>query len=256
MKKRLCFTLLLVVLPLCAEQEKPDGYHYLPAVGWYWYNRPQPVAEEEAVTSAQEQIPDTPTSRMSRLQAFRDDLMNEAMLHPSVENIRRYKIVQDWMVNQASLFAARWEKVLLDNPELDYSLTHPFYNGTANIQHIRQRQRQQEAIRFVNQRYGVFFFYRGQEPLDNRLGSVVKEFSAQYGLTVVPVTIDGRINPDLPDSRIDSGQAGNMQIEHFPAIYLVEPNSKRYQPLAYGFITQDDLARRMLNVVTDFSPED
>ena len=75
---------------------------------------------------------------MKRLQAFRDNLMNEAMLHPSSENIRRYKIVQDWMVNQASMFASRWEKVLLDNPELDYSLKHPFYNGTANIQYTEQ----------------------------------------------------------------------------------------------------------------------
>lgn len=96
------------------------------------------------------------------------------------------------MVNQASLFASRWEKVLLDNPELDYGLRHPFYNGTAGIQYTAQRQKQQAAIRDVNQRYGVFFFYRGNEPLDNRLGGVVKEFSEQYGLTVIPVTVDGR----------------------------------------------------------------
>jgi conjugal transfer pilus assembly protein TraF len=253
MRNTSCLALLLLTCPLYAAPEKSDGYDYQPAVGWYWYNQAVPAQEEE---TPDPQPPDNPTSRMQRLQAFRDSVMNEAMLHPSVENIRRYKIVQDWMVNQASLFAARWEKVLLDHPELDYSLQHPFYNGTANIQYTRQRQKQQAAIRLVNQRFGVFFFYRGQEPLDNRLGGIVKEFSEQYGLAVVPVTVDGRINPDLPDSRHDSGQAHNMQITHFPAIYLVEPESKKYQPLAYGFITQDDLARRMLNVVTDFRPED
>jgi conjugal transfer pilus assembly protein TraF len=256
-KKHLCLSLLLAALPLyAAEDKQPDGYHYDPAVGWYWYN--EPVKKEEEEQPAQPAAPsqESPTQKMKRLQAFRDNLMNEAMLHPSSENIRRYKVVQDWMVNQASLFASRWEKVLLDNPELDYSLKHPFYNGTANIQYTEQRQKQQAAIRYVNQRYGVFFFYRGNEPLDNRLGGVVKEFSEQYGLTVIPVTVDGRASPDLPDTRQNAGQAEKMKIEHFPAIYLVEPRTKQYQPLAYGFITQDDLARRMLNIVTDFQPED
>ncbi len=52
----------------------------------------------------------------------------------------------------------------------------------------------------------------------------------------------------------DAGQAKKMGIKHFPAIYLVEPGTGTYKPLAYGFITQDDLARRVLNVVTDFKP--
>lgn len=255
--KRLTALLLIASLPLCAaEKTEPDGYNYDPAVGWYWYN--QPVQKDDDGRQAQPPPPpqESPTARMKRLQAFRDNLMNEAMLHPTTENIRRYKVMQDWMVNQASLFASRWEKVLLENPELDYSLQHPVYNGTANIQYTQQRQKQQQAIRYVNQRYGVFFFYRGNEPLDNRLGAVVKEFSEQYGLPVIPVTVDGRVNADLPDTRQDGGQAQKMKISHFPAIFLVEPRTKKYQPLAYGFITQDDLARRMLNVVTDFKPED
>lgn len=76
----------------------------------------------------------------------------------------------------------------------------------------------------------------------------------QYGIPVIPITVDGRVNPDLPESKQDTGQAGKMGIKHFPAVYLVEPGKKTFKPLAYGFITQDDLARRMLNVVTDFKP--
>lgn len=255
MKKSLCLMLVLSVFPLHAEEQYPDGYHYDPAVGWYWYNQPITKEDPAAVPSVSP-TPESPTSRMKRLQAFRDNVMNEAMLSPTPDNIRRYKIVQDWMVNQASRFAANWERVLLENPELDYNLQHSFYNGTANIQYAQQRQKQQAAIRYVNQHYGVFFFYRGNEPLDNRLGSIVNEFSQQYDLPVVAITVDGRLNPDLPDSRRDAGQAARMKIDHFPAIFLVEPLKKKYKPLAYGFITQDDLARRMLNVVTDFKPGD
>lgn len=248
--------LLLVLLPPPALAQNTDGYHYEPAVGWYWYNRPPPEEEAGPLPWVAMGSPDSATSRMQRLRAFRDNLMNEAILSPTPEHIRRYKIVQDWMVDQASRFAARWEKVLLEYPGLDYSLKHPFYHGAAAFQSARRRQKQQAAIHRLHRRFGVFFFYRGAAPLDQRLGDIVKAFSAQYDLPVVAVSIDGHISPTWPDSRHDSGQADNMGIPHFPALYLVDPQTKRYQPLAYGFITQDDLARRMLNVVTDFAPED
>ncbi|KGT94760.1 conjugal transfer protein TraF [Erwinia typographi] len=256
LQKQLCLLLLSVLLPLHAEEKKPDGYNYDPAVGWYWYNEPVKKDDPASQVPPSSPAPESPTARMKRLQAFRDNVMNEAMLNPTPANIRRYKIVQDWMVNQASQFAANWERVLLENPDLDYNLQHSYYNGTANIQYTQQRQKQQQAIRYVNQHYGVFFFYRGSEPLDNRLGAIVKEFSQQYDLPVVAISVDGRISADLPDSRPDAGQAAKMNITHFPAIFLVEPLKKQYKPLSYGFITQDDLARRMLNVVTNFKPED
>ncbi|PEM34987.1 conjugal transfer protein TraF, partial [Bacillus wiedmannii] len=76
------------------------------------------------------------------------------------------------------------------------------------MEYQKERQAQNAAIRYVNQRYGVFFFYRGNEPLDNKLGEVIKEFSVQYGIPVIPITVDGRVNPDLPESKQDTGQAG------------------------------------------------
>jgi hypothetical protein len=45
-----------------------------------------------------------------------------------------------------------------------------------------------------------------------------------------------------------------MGISHFPALFLVDPKDESYQPLAYGFITQDDLARQFLDVATGFKP--
>ena len=120
----------------------------------------------------------------------------------------------------------------------------------------RKEKNRLKQINYINQKYGVFFFYRGNEPLDNKLGSVVKEFSQQYGIPFIAVTVDGRVNPDLPDTRQDQGQSCRMQITHFPAIFLVEPVKQTYKPLSYGFITLDDLARRVLIVVTHFKPID
>ena len=45
-----------------------------------------------------------------------------------------------------------------------------------------------------------------------------------------------------------------MNITHFPALFLVDPRSKNYRALSYGFMTQDDLSKRFLNVATGFKP--
>ncbi|HEB0103552.1 TPA: type-F conjugative transfer system pilin assembly protein TraF [Serratia marcescens] len=248
--------LLAPTLAVAEQNDEPQGYVDKPVKGWYWYDKKTKPPKNAPPAPASAPPPASPIERLARIEKIRKELLITAVLDPQPENIRRYKVVQDFLVNKASAFSATWQKVLLDYPELDYNLKHPFYNGAAPIEYAKERQAQARAIDQVNQRYGVFLFYRGQEPLDNKLGGVVKEFAAQYGLHLVPVSIDGRISADLPDSRRDAGQAKKMGIKHFPAIYLVEPGTGTYKPLAYGFITQDDLARRVLNVVTDFKPRD
>ncbi len=49
-------------------------------------------------------------------------------------------------------------------------------------------------------------------------------------------------------------RAQRLGVTHLPALFLVEPGAERYQPLAYGFMTQDDLMKRFLSVATDFAP--
>lgn len=251
--------LLLLCIPLMciADEPKEDGYHYKPAVGWYWYNQPKKNEERKQEINPESSSPPSSYSEvMQKLHAKREELLNKAILTGNDEDVIRYKQFQDFLVGKVSTFSSRWESALLSHPELDYNLKHPVYNGAAPIEYAAQRKKQAEAINYINQKYGVFFFYRGNEPLDNKLGSVVKEFSQQYGIPFIAVTVDGRVNPDLPDSRQDQGQSARMQIIHFPAIFLVEPIKQTYKPLSYGFITQDDLARRVLNVVTDFKPID
>lgn len=104
------------------------------------------------------------------------------------------------------------------------------------------------------QHYGVMFFYRGREAIDGQLVQVIKNFRETYGLSVIPVSVDGIINPMLPDSRTDQGQAEQLGVKFFPAMMLVNPKSGQVKPLSYGFISQDDLAKQFLYVSSDFKP--
>lgn len=96
--------------------------------------------------------------------------------------------------------------------------------------------------------------YRGQDPIDGQLAQVINGFRDTYGLSVIPVSVDGVINPLLPDSRTDQGQAQRLGVKYFPAMMLVDPKQGSVRPLSYGFISQDDLAKQFLNVSEDFKP--
>ena len=58
------------------------------------------------------------------------------------------------------------------------------------------------------------------------------------------------------DSKVDHGQAKQLNIRFFPALILVNPKTNRTQPVSYGLVTQDILARQFLLVATDFSKGD
>ena len=113
---------------------------------------------------------------------------------------------------------------------------------------------QRSAIETLAQHYGVMFFYRGQDPIDGQLVQVIKNFRETYHLSVIPVSVDGIVNPLLPDTRMDGGQASRLGIRYFPALMLADPKSGAVKPVSYGFISQDDLAKQFLNVSTDFAP--
>jgi conjugal transfer pilus assembly protein TraF len=106
----------------------------------------------------------------------------------------------------------------------------------------------------AGRQYGLFYFYRGSNPIDAQMAGVVADFARLRHISLIPVSVDGTVSPQVPDSRPDTGQSARMGISHFPALYLVDPATKDYRPLAYGFMTQDDLAKRFLNVATGFRP--
>ncbi|HHH1368312.1 TPA: type-F conjugative transfer system pilin assembly protein TraF [Yersinia enterocolitica] len=227
-----------------------------PIVGWHWYNEPQSEDDEEE----EEKAPDIPLSQlppnvqMRLLQKMTETQLNTAILHPSAENVGKFLRLQQFWTNQASAFRQGGKKALLESPDLDYNLQYSHYNSTVPAQLAADKAKQVDAIRSLTQQYGVFFFYRGSEPLDNLLATVVRDFASAQGVAIIPISMDGARSPAFPASRIDSGQAQNMGVSHFPALFLVNPTTQEFKPLAYGFMTQDDLSKQFLNVATDFAP--
>lgn len=237
---------------------EPPSTDYKPAIGWQFYNLPKALKEkvvkpQTEITQALKEL--SASEQMELIQKKLKEARDTAIMNPTADNIAVYKVYQDYFVEKATAFSMKWEEMLLKYPDLDYNLKNSFYNATVPIKETMRRQEEASAIEYVNQRYGFFFFYRGNNPIDNKLAEIVKSFAVQYKLTIIPITVDGRVNTEFPQSQHDSGQSVKMGIKHFPALFLVNPKKGEYKPIAYGFITPDDLARRVLNIVSGFKPK-
>ncbi|PHM59562.1 type-F conjugative transfer system pilin assembly protein TraF [Xenorhabdus ishibashii] len=252
-------TMLMGVLMTISQQSLADvkGNEYRDPVGWQFYNLPEKKIEKEKIIKSVQPEMSMEEKAMRQMKAVQKKLEESkivAIMNPTTTNIAIYKTYQDFFTEKASVFSSQWEKTLLEYPHLDYNIQNSHYNATATIKTTTERQAQAKAVKLVNQQYGIFFFYRGGEPLDNHLAKIVKEFSQQYDLAIIPISVDGKISSEYPDSKINEGQFETMKVKYLPAVFLVEPKKGNFKPLSYGFISQDDLARRVLNVVTDFKP--
>jgi conjugal transfer pilus assembly protein TraF len=249
--RRAAAGLLLMVLVMAG------GTSVSRAAGWQWYDAEPQKSEDDSPRKDVVTAPSAQQNALQKLEMLRQALkasLAEAILYPGTENFIKYFELQNYFTQQAGLFERSAQRAFLEHPELDYNLKHSHYNGTVKSQLAADFAAQRDAISRLAQRYGVMLFYRGAEPIDGQLVGVVKGFRDSYGLSVVPVTVDGVVNPAMPETRRDAGQAQRLGVTHFPALMLVDPRSGAVKPLAYGFISQDDLARQFRDVLTDFKP--
>ncbi|MHD0335549.1 type-F conjugative transfer system pilin assembly protein TraF (plasmid) [Escherichia coli] len=204
---------------------------------------PKEKKKNKPVPAAPRQEPDI-MQKLAALQTATKRALYEAILYPGVDNFVKYFRLQNYWTQQAGLFTmSAKKKAMLAHPELDYNLQYSHYNGTVRNQLAADQAQQRQAIARLAEHYGIMFFTGGQEPIDGQLAQVINGFRDTYGLSVIPVSVDGVINPLLPDSRTDQGQAQRLGVKYFPAMMLVDPKQGSVRPLSYGFISQDDLAK-------------
>lgn len=233
-----------------------------PFTGWHWYNEPKKkTAAPKQESPAQPPEPAVPDlSKMSAveqakvLKGYTMEALNRAILYPTAENTATYLRWQKFWTDRGSMFSQSFAAAQLQHPELDYNLEYPHYNSMAPYVQTRDQQQRQSAISELSREYGLFYFYRGSDPIDVQMAGVVADFAKLNHISLIPVSVDGQVAPSVPDSRQDSGQSKAMNVSAFPALFLVAPRSRDYRALAYGFMTQDDLAKRFLNVATGFKP--
>lgn len=253
--KRLAVLMMLFSATLQAAPDAALTSNYAREEGWQWYN-PNATEEEPApapVPTQQDRLASmTPSEQKKVLQQATREALDTAILYPSAENFRRFMRLQNFWTDRATDFTQTSKLARLKYPELDYNVKRSHYNGSVEARLSEEKKVQSAVISQVAQRYGLFFFYRGNNAVDNLMAGVIRAFCEDRGITLMAVSVDGKVSDQLPQSRPDSGQAAQMRVTHFPATFLVDPKTHQWQPLAWGFMSHDDLDNQMVSVLTQF----
>lgn len=236
------------------------------AIGWHWYNEIQQKEqrknkEEKENNDQKNENKKNEKSAMAQMAYLRQEVREakaRAVLHPTIENMRSYLILQNFVTNQATLFTQAWKQTLLAYPELDYGVLHPIQSSAQHVIYAETSRKEKEAIKVFSEKYGLFFFYRGNNPLDQALAPIIAGFSQENGISLIPVSMDGKLievfdqNQNGQDNQVNNGQAEKLGIKYFPALILVDPKNQKVIPINYGFISDSELHRRFLQVATNF----
>lgn len=243
MINRLLFVVLILIAAV-THAEKPAGF--------LWYNIPK---EEKP------QKPGKPFSQLSYtdkdavLRFYTMEALHKVRFTHKLEDERVFLALQNYWLKEASLHGALNQKALLYYPEYDFSVTHPTSDLGKKIYDSTLLLRQKQDVAKLSKTNGLLFFYRGKEPLDAKQIPILQDFCQKFKFHLIPVSVDGETSELLSETRIDHGQASRLGVRYFPAIVLVNPKSRSFEPVSFGLTTQDMLIQRLSFVVNHFHGE-
>lgn len=219
--------------------------------GWFWYrDPPEPMISPKAAP--------VPQSRPQELVDFEamqkrlDDLKRVAVINPTDANLVAYMRYQRFVMNKSELFAERWQRLVWTTPELDYGMTgRPTNSMAIGVFDGEQRDRQAQVVRNLAATHGLIFIFRSDCPYCHRFAPILKRFEQEFGMTVFPVSLDGRGLPEYPNPQPDNGIATRLTASVVPALYLTAPAKRQIRPVGFGVMAMTDLVERIAALAED-----
>lgn len=234
-------TIVLVVLLILSFSLYADDFYRRHTTGWHWYDDPVEEENEENITS-------DPSEQMNTVRAIIKRALDKAVIQPTHENVKDYISLQNQLMANSGKFSQTWKEILLDQPELDYSLVHPTNNMARQIESDQENLKEEVAIRALAKQSGLFFFYHSTCPYCQKFSPILKNFAERYNITVIPITTDGISLPEFPNSFIDKGQKETFHVTVEPSLFAVNPYTKQAYPVSYGLMSETDLKKRILMI--------
>ncbi|WP_455292677.1 type-F conjugative transfer system pilin assembly protein TraF [Vibrio parahaemolyticus] len=248
--------LLILLLPLFNAHantlEKPKG--------WRWYNEPKAKVETptEEVATPQNSVT-TVMSATEQMQWFHQEFneaLNDATINPTDEEknlkVMRLKKFIDEKTTQTGM---TFKKLITENPEFSYTKDHPTEQAARDVYYQTIKAKNEASVRqLVQEGWGIYFIYEGHDDIAKTLAPSVQDFANRYHVELVGISKDGHTFESIKENRIDN--SGKVKVPYTPALMLANIHTKELKPLAYGFISQNDLLSRFHHIATDYQDSD
>jgi len=249
------------------SHESTPRFYERKAEGWFWYDDPIFLEEEIEEEPEPEPIieivtpeptePDEAFEEPSELGPpifstawIRENLpiyLDIAIDNPTVENVQAYMYLQRLMFDKSERFALTTQRVVTGDPMLDETTRRPLATFAAKALDTKASQLQNEALRELAEKAGIFFFFSSNCVECNQQAPLIKSLQDNLGFAVVPISIDGKAAHDFPwqEFKTDEGQAQILNVKALPALYLASADGE-FEAIGQSVYALPELRDRIL----------
>lgn len=214
--------------------------------GWFWYEDPPPPLKEQKHPGKKQALTNVdPQARLKAFQKKLEDARAMAVMEPTEDNVKRYIEIQTLAMEQSSVFADQWRRVIWANPQLDNTVRNPVSAVGSWVNKDMHRDAQADAVHALGRSEGLFFFYKSSCPYCVAQAPILARFAATYGLRVMAISLDGSTLPEFPNARLDNGLSEQLGVSGTPATFMVNPRTRAITPLAFGIVSESELLDRV-----------
>ena len=223
--------------------------------GWLWYK----ATPKKPIPSKQPEKKDLPNSISSdkdvKVITYRDRLKKEqeefeeiqarAVMEPTLQNVQAFQKTQNLLMNQSENFGKIWMLASLLDAR-SYSESSNPYPVHRQVYKEKEDKKLDQRIKKFSKSFGLFFIFKKECPYCHQFAPIVREFIDTYGFNYKAISPDGSPLPEFPDSVADNGAIQTINQEGiYPALYLVNPQTRDVIPLARGLVNITELRSNM-----------
>ena len=238
------------------------GYWGRDRDGWFWYQDPpqEPVVEppEDLASARSPNMPDPLQVDLAAHKRWKQDLedsVNAAVINPSPANLSRFLELYAQTRQKASHFTDAARAMVARMPWVDDSSqgVRPAQATAAKVHDQVQLQTRTQTLGRLAKTHGLFFFFRGDCPYCHAHAPLLRQLERKHGLTVFPISLDGRGIPLFEQPVRDNG-ASRMVMQalaipetqfQVPFTVLANPATREVLPLGFGVMTVQDMEERI-----------
>lgn len=219
--------------------------------GWHFYKDPAQPADPAPKPPASAAAPiDEPAALTAAW--FRENLQryqDAAIDNPTDENVALYAYLQRLAMDKSERFAQAMGRAVLQDPELDETARRAITGPQKLALAAATRAAREETLAALGQQVGIWYFFASTCPYCVRQSPSLERMTARYGLSVLPVSLDGDPLPDgsYPEYAINDGQAELHNVKVTPTLLLVRP-PEEVVLLSEGLRSDQEIEDRLLSI--------
>ena len=208
--------------------------------GWYYFQDQESEETEEKLPSV-----DDAEEILERGKTNLKKLLSLAILVPTNENVENYIQEQRRWVNQSSIFADAWGKILLEKPFLGDFLLNPTTNYGLLAKREVDLSKRKELLHQASKTYFLLFFFRGKDPLSEKGAEVAYSFASLNDWRVKSISLDSVGINNAKEFLVDKGLSEKLGVEASPSFFIIDPFENKAFPVGAGLISVTDLEQNI-----------